>query len=103
MSEPVNVELTVEEAAALRALASGVGALAGRPIDEASAVVAAVELGLVRLIEDYELTDDAVAARRARVDARRVDARQRLPLALDGQKVRGGEAHRAFPRLVPRP
>jgi hypothetical protein len=72
MNEQVQLELTTEEAAALRALASGVGALAGRAVDEASALVAAVENGLVRLLEDYELTDEAVAAEARRaLDAMR--------------------------------
>jgi hypothetical protein len=33
----------------------GVGALAGRPVDRDSGMVAALEAGLVRLLEEYDL------------------------------------------------
>ena len=57
----VVLELSKEEVAALEAVRRGVGVLADRPLDRESAVIAALELALVRLTEDFELpgADDA--------------------------------------------
>ena len=53
----VVLEISKEEMAALDAVRRGVGVLADRPLDRESAVIAAVELALVRLTEDFELPD----------------------------------------------
>jgi hypothetical protein len=60
----VVLELSKEEMAALDAVRRGVGVLADRQLDRESAVIAAVELALVRLTEDFELPDpDAAVVR----------------------------------------
>jgi len=51
----LTLELTEGEVEGLRALAHGVGALRERDVSDADAVVAAVELGLTRLLDDYDL------------------------------------------------
>ncbi len=51
----VVLELSKEEVAALEAVRRGVAVLADRPLDRESAVIAALELALVRLTEDFEL------------------------------------------------
>ena len=69
----VTLELTDVEAAALNALTAGVAGLAERPIGTEAAVVAALELGLTRLVDDFEVPDAAVREqlRRARERLRR--------------------------------
>ncbi|MGZ4146686.1 MAG: hypothetical protein ACXVPL_03180 [Actinomycetota bacterium] len=59
------LRLTPDEVGAIDAIRAGVSALAGREVDRESAVIAAVELGLVRLAEDFELpaTEDATVRR----------------------------------------
>ena len=60
----VVLDLSEEEVAALDAVRRGVGVLADRPLDREAAVVAAVELALVRLTEDFELPGaDAASVR----------------------------------------
>jgi hypothetical protein len=54
----VELRMTPGEVDALDAVRDGVGALAGRSLDRGSAIVAALELALVRLSEDFELPDD---------------------------------------------
>ena len=61
----VVLELSTQEVAALDAVRRGVAVLADRPLDRESAVIAAVELALVRLTEDFELPGaDAASVRR---------------------------------------
>lgn len=60
MTKQIALQLTEQEAAAFDALVAGVGQLAGRDIDGAAAAVAALDLSLTRLIEDYELPDAAI-------------------------------------------
>lgn len=57
------LNLTDDERRALAALAAGVAELAEHPVSDEQAVVAAIEHGLVRLMEDYELPDATVADR----------------------------------------
>lgn len=59
----VQLRLTTHEGEALAALTAGVGRLADRDIEQEAAVVAAVELGLTRLIEDFELPSQELQAR----------------------------------------
>ena len=56
----VTLDLTGSEAAALEALTGGVAALAERPVGTEAALVAAIDLGLSRLIDDFEVPDPAV-------------------------------------------
>jgi hypothetical protein len=56
-SHEVVLRLTGSELDALDAVRNGVGALAARGVDRESAVIAAVELALVRLIEDFDLPE----------------------------------------------
>jgi hypothetical protein len=71
MSEEVQVEprtevrlqLTAQEATALTALAEGVAGVCEAPVTEEQAVVAALELALRRLLEDFEVPDPAARAR----------------------------------------
>jgi hypothetical protein len=51
------LRLTGGELEALDAMRQGVGALAARGLDRESAVIAAVELALVRLSEDFDLPE----------------------------------------------
>jgi hypothetical protein len=51
----VILKLTEAEVEALDAVKTGVGALAERDLDRESAVIAALELALVRLSEDFDL------------------------------------------------
>jgi hypothetical protein len=61
----VVLRLTSGEVGALDAVRRGVGVLAERGLDRESAVIAALELALVRLSEDFELPEeDADAVRR---------------------------------------
>jgi hypothetical protein len=53
----VVLRLTGGELEALDAVRHGVGALAARGVDRESAVTAALELALVRLIEDFDLPE----------------------------------------------
>ncbi|MGH3095460.1 MAG: hypothetical protein ACRDMV_05605 [Streptosporangiales bacterium] len=62
-SGAVTLRLSAEELAALDALTAGIGVLAEREIGTDAAVVAATELGLTRLLEDFELPDEAVRER----------------------------------------
>ena len=65
-SHEVSLRLTAGELEALDAVRRGVGALAARGLDRESAVIAAVELALVRLTEDFDLPEpDGAAIRRA--------------------------------------
>jgi len=54
----LTIELTEGEVEGLRALAHGIGVLRERDVADADAVVAAVELGLTRLLDDYDLPAD---------------------------------------------
>jgi hypothetical protein len=56
----VTLDLTDTEAAALAALTAGVAGLAERPVGTEAAVVAAVDLALSRLLDDFEVPDPAV-------------------------------------------
>lgn len=56
----VTLELTDTETAALAALIAGVAGIAERPVSTEAAVVAAVDLGLSRLLDDFEVPDPAV-------------------------------------------
>lgn len=56
----VTLDLTGSEAAALDALTAGVAGLAERPVGTEAAVVAAIELGLGRLVDDFEVPDPEV-------------------------------------------
>jgi hypothetical protein len=64
-SHEVVLRLTGGELEALDAVRSGVGALAARGLDRESAVIAAVELALVRLVEDFDLPEPDAATVRA--------------------------------------
>ena len=64
-SHELVLRLTAIELEALDAVRDGVGALAARGLDRESAVIAALELALVRLIEDFDLPEpDAETVRR---------------------------------------
>ncbi len=65
----VVLALSKEEMAALDAVRRGVGVLADRPLDRESAVIAALELALVRLTEDFELPDADAASVRQGLEA----------------------------------
>jgi hypothetical protein len=67
----VVLELSREEVAALDAVRRGVGVLADRPLDRESAVIAALELALVRLTEDFELPGADAASVRQGLDTMR--------------------------------
>jgi hypothetical protein len=54
----LRLALSEPELAAVGALADGVSVLAERPLGEADGVVAAVELGLSRLLDDFDLPDE---------------------------------------------
>jgi hypothetical protein len=54
----LTLELTEGEVEGLRALAHGIGVLREREVSEADAVVSAAELGLARLLDDYDLPAD---------------------------------------------
>lgn len=56
-SHELVLRLTAIELVALDAVRDGVGALAARGLDRESAVIAALELALVRLIEDFDLPE----------------------------------------------
>ena len=56
-SHELVLRLTAIELEALDAVRDGVGALAARGLDRESAVIAALELALVRLIEDFDLPE----------------------------------------------
>lgn len=56
-SQEVVLRLTPGELEALDAVRSGVGALATRGLDRESAVIAALELALVRLVDDFDLPE----------------------------------------------
>jgi hypothetical protein len=56
----VTLELTDTEATALATLTAGVAGLAERSVGTEAAVVAAIDLGLSRLIDDFEVPDPAV-------------------------------------------
>jgi hypothetical protein len=73
MHAPAEVVLRVtrEEVEALDALRAGVSALAERDVDLESAVVAALELALVRLAEDFELPETEDGTVRRGLDAMR--------------------------------
>lgn len=59
MATAITLELTRGELAALDAVRTGVSALAERDVDRESAVIAALELALVRLTDDYDLPEGA--------------------------------------------
>ncbi len=73
MATDVVLRLTEQEVAALDALTAGVGQLAEHPVDPESAVAAALDLCLTRLLEDFELPDASVRERvsQAQEDMRR--------------------------------
>jgi hypothetical protein len=68
----LTVALTGAELAAVRALADAVSVLAERPLEEADGIVAAVELALSRLLDDFDLP----AEERQGVEAARAALRQ---------------------------
>lgn len=60
----VVLRLTASELHALDAVRDGVGVLAARAVDRESALIAAMELALVRLIDDFDLPEtDAATVR----------------------------------------
>jgi hypothetical protein len=65
------LRLTPGEVEALDAVRSGVGALAARGLDRESAVIAALELALVRLTEDFELPEGDAGSVRHGLEALR--------------------------------
>jgi hypothetical protein len=69
MARSITLHLTDAEAAALDALAAAVGQLSGRDVDSEAATAAALDLGLTRAIDDYELPDPAVRELVARARA----------------------------------
>lgn len=71
-TDSVALRLSTAEREAVAALAAGVGVLAERDVTPEAALVAATELGLTRLLEDFELPDEDV---RARVASARDDLR----------------------------
>jgi hypothetical protein len=56
-SHEVMLRLTGSEVEALEAVRDGVGVLAARGVDRESALMAAVELALLRLIDDFDLPE----------------------------------------------
>ena len=60
-SHELVLRLDAGELEALDALRTGVAALAARGLDRESAVIAAVELALVRLVDDFDLPEPAGA------------------------------------------
>ena len=60
MARSITLHLTDQEADAFDALTAAVGQLAGRVVDSEAAAVAALDLGLTRAIEDFELPDPVV-------------------------------------------
>ena len=61
-SHEISLRLSAGELEALDAMRRGVSELAARGLDREAAVVAAVELALVRLTEDFDLPDPDGAA-----------------------------------------
>lgn len=59
----IRLQLTAQEATALTALAEGVAGVCETPVSEEQAVVAALELALRRLLEDFEVPDPAARTR----------------------------------------
>jgi hypothetical protein len=56
IDQTMQLSLTADEVAAIHALAAGIAELAEREIEPSAAVVAAVDRGLERLLEDFELS-----------------------------------------------
>jgi hypothetical protein len=56
------LRLTPQELAGITALAAGVGGVNESEVSEEDAVVAAIELALTRLIDDFEVPDPATRA-----------------------------------------
>ncbi|WP_112242672.1 hypothetical protein [Kribbella monticola] len=59
----VRLQLSPQEIVALAALAEGVAGICESPVTEEQAVVAALELALRRLLDDFEVPDPAARAR----------------------------------------
>ena len=71
IDQTLTLELTTQEVDAVHALAHGICALRERAVTDSAAVVAAVELGLVRLLDDYDLSEDDRAVVERGLDAKR--------------------------------
>ncbi len=63
---PLSLTLTPQERETIDALAAGIAVLAEQPVSAEAAVVAAAEMGVTRLLEDFELPDPAVVERLTR-------------------------------------
>lgn len=61
--QTLSLRLSSQEVEAIQALAQGLRALKDREVDEADAVVAAVELGLTRARDEYEIPCEEARAR----------------------------------------
>ncbi|WP_020577988.1 hypothetical protein [Actinopolymorpha alba] len=57
IDQDLALTLTQDEVASVHALTRGLSELAGREIDPSSAVVAALDRALERLLDDFELSD----------------------------------------------
>jgi hypothetical protein len=57
IDQSLPLSLTADEVAAIQALTAGIAELAGREIEPSAAVVAAVDRGLERLLEDFDLSE----------------------------------------------
>lgn len=68
----LTLRLTAEELDALDALAAGLSQIAEQQVEAEAAVAAAVDLGLTRLIDDFDLPDASV---RDRVQTARMSLR----------------------------
>jgi hypothetical protein len=71
MYREVTLRLSPSEIAGLDAVRAGVGVLAERTVDRESAVIAALELALVRLLEDFELPEHEAETVRTGLEAMR--------------------------------
>ncbi len=75
----LTLRLTVDETAALKTLAAGIGELVDEQVPAEAALAAAVDLGLTRLIDDFDIANADV---RSKVETART--------ALRRNWVRGG-------------
>ena len=69
----LRLSLTAHETAALAALTAGVSGVVESEVSEEDAMIAAIDLALTRLIEDFEVPDPEV---RARVSSARDELRR---------------------------
>ena len=70
-SHELVIRLTPSELEALDAMRDGIGSLAARTLDRESALIAAVELALIRLTEDFDLPEPDAATLRNGLDTLR--------------------------------